>query len=172
MLNWPATVDDRLRSWAQTGMNFLGRRYGVTRRGVMRNCGIGVVIAAPLALWGSAGDAPIFTSFFAILILVSNLFLVAIIYLRANAVLGQSEQWGSYSMWEEWRWLRRVEIFLYPPSFIIMCLELTTADLGNVASVMRSTCLLAMLYAITVNKPPPRARKAATAPARSHVGVH
>jgi hypothetical protein len=171
-MNWISPVDSRLRGYTQIGMDFLGRRWGVTRKQVTRNASVVMVVSGMMVFWdvmlksvGAGISGLIITT-------LINLWWALAVNVRGYGVLSQNEDWGQYTNWEEWKWLRYLSIWILPVNVTVAVTSAAVGDFGEIPQVLRDAMLLVMLYSITVGAPPPKRKKEAKVPVTSHVGAH
>jgi hypothetical protein len=171
-VRWLDYTDERLRAVSQSLLFWMGGRFGCTRAVVTRNTAILFVFVPTVSTVSMFSRAPLSGSLTVISVLFINAYLGAIAYIRGTALLRGSEQWGAYTNWMEWRWLRRVELFLFPVTLVMTAAEVSDGELWELADLLRPVLLLFMLYSLTVNELPPRKPRARTAPQGSRVGAH
>jgi hypothetical protein len=165
-------VDERFRAGAQNVLIFLGQRFGVTRKGVTRNCGIVMTFIGLVPLFGQVGVHPVSSAMTMIFVVMINGFFATAANLRGHRLLSGNEQWGTYTNWREWRWLRWASIFLLPPDLITSAAQVSAGNFLQLADLVRTVALLFMLYSITINELPPRQPRRVTAPRGAHAEAH
>lgn len=178
-MNWAVDLMDvldlRLRGYSQSALFWAARRFGATRRGIVRNCAIAMVALPIVATFSvfTAKDASIATWLVFILMhSLINAYFAAVAYVRGLRLVERNEQWGSYTNWEEWRWLRWLELFLLPPGSILTSAEILGGDFWSGALFPRFAAIMIMLYALSLPEFPPRERKAAKSAAIAGAGAH
>lgn len=150
-----------------------GRRFGVTREQVTRGSGV-LLILTPAANYFSpvTMQHPIASSFTIVWLMLINGYFAAMANLRGLRLLHSNENWGAYTNWEEWRWLRLLTLFMIPPNTLTLTAQLMDGGWYNIQDLIDSACLLVMFYSITVNELPPKQPRARTMRETSHVGAH
>ena len=169
-------MDDRMRGWIHSLLHWGGRRFGITRRSVVIQSAIGFVVFPLLNVAASPpkeeAEAVVSGVGYVTLFLVNGFF-AALIAARGLKLLQQNEEWGAYTNWREWRWLRFIEIFVLPLVILATISEsILGDDWSTVFSLCKSVSSILLLYAITVPELPPRERKTSPVTRASTVKAH
>lgn len=168
---WLENFDVGLRGVTQTGLFWLGKRWGLTRRGVVVACAWASVLVPLVAIVPDAPAAPLRTSIgFIMSFLVNGMF--ALFVRRGLKLVERNESWGTYTNWVQWRWFRQLQIFILPVQMVITTALVSDGEWWEICTLAWVPLALCMFYAITLCEFPPRQTKKKEVTGRVHAGAH
>lgn len=166
---WLDRLDEWLRHVIQSGMMFLGRRFGVRREQVTRFCGWTATFLPAVSVLDNTLGASVAGL---VMIVITNGYFALIANIRGLGLLRRNEQWGAYTNWIEWGWLRRLELFLFPVTEMLNVVQIINGDFWQTGAALRPVLFLIMFYSITVNELPPKQKKSQRVTAAARAGAH